>query len=637
MTLARTAAWLSLSSAVYLVQAQDRPEYQVDHSECVFFGAKHDKFAFTGLKEKQSSRPEQRYRLGALTGMVANALPAREASPQVDALAQPDPNSTIDKYIFAAFKDAGLTPAELTTDFEFIRRVTLDLTGRIPTPERVVSFANDATPGKRAKLVEELLAKPEWVDKWTMFFGDLYQNASNNTQIRRYPEGRDAFNKWIRDSLTANKPYDKMATELIVAKGSDTFTQGELNWIVGGRVTGGPAQDTWDQQAANVAETFLGLGNANCLMCHNGRGHLDTLNLWAAQTARVSMWQLSAFFTQGVISQYRPPDRTMNGYWAWQPGRGAPGTYALGSTTGNRPPRILGTTRTMMPSYVFSGRNPAPSDDYQAFLAKEVTSDVQFARAAVNYIWQQFFTRGIVEPANQFDLARLDPDNPPPAPWTLQPSNARLLNGLAQDFVKSKFDLKALMRSIVNSQTYQLSSRYDPAKWDVSWEPLFARKLVRRLWAEEVHDAVAQSSGIGASYKIANFGTANWAMQFPEPRNVPGGVVGYFLDTFQRGNRDDQDRRGDGSILQALSLLNDNFVMSRIHPAGAAASTGLLVNMNVTDDQLIQNLYLAVLSRLPSTAERNTAMTQLQSGTRLLQAEDLLWSLYNKVDFVYNY
>jgi hypothetical protein len=114
--------------------------------------------------------------------------------------------------------------------------------------------------------------------------------------------------------------------------------------------------------------------------------------------------------------------------------------------------------------------------------------------------------------------------------------------------------------------------------------------------------------------------------------------VGYFLDTFERGNRDDQTRRGDGSILQALSLLNDNFVMSRMKPSGAGGATNLLAaNMSLTDDQLIQNFYLTVLSRYPTTAEKNTAMTQLQSGTRLLQAEDLLWSLYNKVDFVYTY
>ena len=282
MTLTRTVAWVSLFAAVYgFAQAQDRPDFQVDHSECTFFGANHERFTHTGLKEKQFTRAEQRYRLGVLTGAVANALPAREARSQWDAVAQPDLNSTIDKYIFASLKDAGVTPAELTTDVEYIRRVTLDLTGRIPTPERIVSFVNDASPGKRSRLVDELIAKPEWVDKWAMFFGDLYQNDSRNTQITRYPEGRDAFNKWIRDSLSANKPYDKMATELIAAKGPNTFTQGELNWVVGGRVTGGPVQDTWDQQAANVAETFLGLSNANCLMCHNGRGHLDNLSFWA--------------------------------------------------------------------------------------------------------------------------------------------------------------------------------------------------------------------------------------------------------------------------------------------------------------------------------------------------------------------
>src|SRR5262249_28047386 len=179
---------------------------------------------------------------------------------------------------------------------------------------------------------------------------------------------------------------------LISAKGTDTFTQGELNWIVGGRVTGGPVQDTWDQQAANVAETFLGLGNMNCLMCHNGRGHLDTLNLWASQTPRVTAWQLSAFFSQAIITQTRPADKAMNSYWAWGPNKNqAPGTYNLGSTTGNRPPRtpISPTTRSVTPVFFFNGHRPAASDDYQAFLAKEVISDVQFSRAAVNYIWRQ--------------------------------------------------------------------------------------------------------------------------------------------------------------------------------------------------------------------------------------------------------
>src|SRR5580704_3111152 len=276
MVLSRSVVWLSLSAATsgfLALQAQQEPQYLVDHSDCKYFGADHEKFAHTGLKEIELSGAAQRYRLSMLTGAVSSALPVQEVRTSAHTAAQPGSTNTIDKYLFAAMQDAGVTPAAPTTDLEFIRRITLDLTGRIPTPDRVVSFVNDATPNKRAKLVEELLAKPEWIDKWTMFFGDLYKNASNTTQINRYPEGRDAFNKWIKDSLTANKPYNQMATELISASGPNTFTQGELNWVVGGRVTGGPTQDTWDQQATNVAETFLGLANMNCLLCHNGRGH----------------------------------------------------------------------------------------------------------------------------------------------------------------------------------------------------------------------------------------------------------------------------------------------------------------------------------------------------------------------------
>lgn len=642
MVLSRTAGVLSLSAAVcgcglWLMQAQEEPQYLVDHSDCAYFGAAHERFAHTGLKAPLTP-PSQRYRSSNLTRVVTSAM----SRPIETAAAQPVSANTIDKYIFGALNDAGVTPAPTTTDAEFIRRVSLDLTGKIPTASRVVSFVNDQTPNKRANLIEELMGRYEWIDKWTMFFGDLYQNVSNTAQINRYPEGRDAFNAWIKNSLAANMPYDQMVRTLIVAKGANTFTQGELNWVVSGRVTGGPSADTWDQQAVNVASTFLGLSNLNCLLCHNGRGHLDTLNLWASQTTRSTAWQMSAFFTQGMLTQYRSDDKTKNPWWGWGPGNKnqTPGYYALGSTTGNRPPRTppVPTNTKISPTYIFSGHAPQSSDDYQAFLANEVTSDFQFARAAVNYIWEQFFTLALVTPSNQFDLARLDPDNPPPAPWTLQPTNPRLLNALAQDFISSHYDLKGLMREIANSQAYQLSSRYDPSAWDDSWEPLFARKLVRRLWAEEVHDSVAQATNMIPTYKINDFGSTSWAMQFPEPRGIPGGAVGYFLDSFERGNRDDQQRRGDGSILQALSLLNDNFIMSRTKSSGSGATASLMTqSLNMTDSDMIRNFYLNVLSRYPTQDETSAAMTLLGSGNRQQKAQDLLWSLFNKVDFIYNY
>jgi hypothetical protein len=632
-----------------VLYAQQEVQY-IDHGgECTYFGARHKEFSEVGLQAGLARRPAKLSAAGSLTNEVTSLLPRLSTaksgpmSPQDAATsslpAGSNTQNTIDKYLFKAMSDAGVTPAEPATDLEFIRRVSLDLTGRVPTMQRVLSFVGDPSTDKRTALVEELLAKPEWVDKWSMFFGDLFKNNSNDTQINRYPQGRDAFYQWIRDSLTANKPYDQMAREMISARGSNTWQQGELNWNVGGRMTGGPIQDTWDQQATNVMETFLGLGNAACLECHNGRGHLDTLNLWAKNTARSDMWSMSAFYSQAYLANIKPDPAKNTYYWSMlTDSKRYPGVYPLNNTSGNRPNRTpLGKTTTVTPTYIFSGKSPAITDNYQQFLAKEVTSDFQFSRAAVNYVWKQFFGLGIVEPVNQFDLARLDPDNPPPGPWTLQPTNPQLLRALAQDFINSGYDLKALMREIVNSRAYQLSSRYDNSQWTPAMEPLFARKFVRRLWAEEIHDNIAQTSNLIPTYKVGDTLTVNWAMQFPETRGLPGGTVTAFLDSFLRGNRDDQTRNGEGSVLQALNLMNDPFVMARIKATGTADKASLLARYaSQPDDQLVNALFLTVLSRYPTDDEKRIALNKLAGG-RSQQAEDLLWSLYNKVDFIFNY
>jgi Protein of unknown function (DUF1553) len=264
-------------------------------------------------------------------------------------------------------------------------------------------------------------------------------------------------------------------------------------------------------------------------------------------------------------------------------------------------------------------------------LAREVTSDFQFARAAVNYLWKEFFGIGLVDPPDFFDPMRLDENNPPPAPWTLQPSHPALLRELAQDFVGNGYNLKDLMRKIVNSQAYQLSSRYN-GTWNVTWERLFARKLVRRMWGEELHDSIVQSSGIIPNYNLgANYGTKNWAMQFPETRIVPT----QFVKDFMNGNRDEEDRLQEVSIQQALNLMNNGVVTSRVTAGNAA---GLLArSLTMTNDQLVDHLFLTVLSRYPTAVEKSTAVTSLQTGTRNQKAEQLLWSLYNKVDFIFNY
>ncbi len=299
----------------------------------------------------------------------------------------------------------------------------------------------------------------------------------------------------------------------------------------------------------------------------------------------------------------------------------------------------------MPPQYILNGDSPKSGESYRAALARSITSDFQFARASVNYIWAQFFGRGIVDPPDSFDPARLNPDSPPPAPWTLQPSNARLLNALAQHFIDSGYNVKSLMREIAISDTYQISSRYN-GTWNAAWEPYFARKFVRRLWSEEVHDAVAQSSGTFPSYTITGFTDQgfpkpSYAMQLPDTVGMPAGDIGNnFLDSFLRGNRDDQLRKQDGSILQALNLMNNAYVEQHVGYTGATASQLIVQNLTKSNTDLINTLFLAILSRYPSPAEMSTAMAAVPapSGTARSQAiQDLAWSLYNKVDFVFNY
>jgi len=641
----RTGISLTLLFAA-IAAAQDIdlgvPDYVVEHPECVLFGPKYDQYVAKTVNANGLT-PHQ-MQVSALTSAVSLMLAPIPPGSRTGTFGREQQQSqagSIDSFIFSALSTAGVQPAPATTDYEFIRRVTLDLTGRIPSPDRVISFVADPTSDKRAKLIDELMAKPEWIDKWTMWFGDLYQNNSQNSQIRRYPQGVKAFNDYVRASLSANKPYDQWAVDLITATGSDSYTDGRLNLLAGGVVTGGPIQDDFDQETANLSTMFLGISHINCLLCHNGRGHLDSLSLWGSQTTRYQAWQLASYVSHSEATKTPVAGATGGNPYYWGVAdntRNARTDYPLNTTTGNRPARQpVGTEKNVAPLYFFTNDAPKSGESYRAALARAMTADPQFARATVNYMWAYFFGAGIVDPPDQFDPARLDPNNPPPAPWTLQPSNPGLLNALTQQFIANKFDLRWLMRTIVNSQAYQLSSRYS-GTYNQAWDSLFARHLVRRLWSEEVHDAIAQSSNILPSYTLATGDKVTYAMQFPEPLNTPsaGNAVTPFLDAFLRGNRDDEIRSGDGSISQALDLMNDNFVISRIKSTGLSTSL-LPQNLNLPNDQLVSKLYMAVLSRPPNATELSAGVNMLSSGTRAQSAENLLWALYNKVDFVFNY
>jgi len=635
-----------------MIAGQSREETGADHAECAYFGPKRGQFIEPVLAAARRGRSFFSDETESVVARLGGRDPIREFVPggtRTNASLQESGN-LIDKHIFGVLQEKGIQPAARTNDYEFVRRVSLDLTGRVPKPERVTAFVSDPDPEKRAKYIEELLGSTEWVDKWSMFFGDLYKNTDQvrATGTVRRAEGREAFYAWIYSSLKEAKPYNTMAYELISADGENSWVNGALNWQVGNRTTGGPVQDHFDQMAASTMETFLGMSHYNCIVCHNGRGHVDTLSLWGKGASRMQAYNFSAFFAQTTFVQQPRDQRPDPNIYYWNLGFNRTGTYALNTTTGNRPPRVaVGGVRVATPQYPFGdslGANPA--EPLRTAAARLVTNDFNFARATVNYIWKELMVRGLVEPVNQLDPARLDPDNPPPAPWTLQPSNAALLRDLAQDFIDSRFDLRTLMRRIANSDAYQLSARYD-GQWNPGWDSLHARRLVKRLWAEEVYDAIAQTSNIAAPITFA-VGTripngpvaatrvVQSAMQTTSPASRGGAAA--FMNPFYPGDREDTERRRDGSDLQALTLMNNTFVMTRTRSSVTGGVNSLLrLHINKTDRELIDSLYLTVLSRMPDEGERAAAARALTTGNRQQAAENLLWALYNKVDFFFNY
>jgi len=643
---------ISLVVAASGVIAAQETGYQ--DPDCPFFGPQAERY-YTDAYRKHSGMPAQR-NLSASTVAARSMMGFVPGGSRTGVYNTSHKAGSIDSYIFADFQAHGITPAPKTSDWEFIRRVTLDLTGRIPSPDRVLTFVADTTSDKRAKLVEELMAKPEFVDKWTMFYGDLFQNTVQkvSTAVNRQTAGRNAFFAWIKDAIANNKPYNQMAKELISASTGDTFTDGTGNFLVGAVVTMGPTQDVMDQMASNTFDTFMGMTHVNCILCHNGRGHLDNINLWAVNSTRYQAWQLSSYFSHTQAAQVKyDPSNNNNYYWSLlNNSKGFTNDYTLNTTTGNRPARQPTTgcksgqpCNFVPPQYILNGQGPKPGEDYRTSLANSITGDIQFARAAVNYVWAYFFGRGIVDPPDTFDPLRLDPDNPPPDPWTLQPSNARLLNGMAQHFVQTGYDLRQLMRDIVNSDTYQLSSNY-PGTWSAEWEPYFARKYVRRLWGEEILDGVATATGVFPSMAVTGMNTdttpykVNYTMQFPDVRSTSDGTTDTFLDNFLRGNRDDQPRKYDGSILQALGMMNSTLIENKMAATGATASPLIVQASNLGNTDLVNKLYLTILSRYPSKTELSTALAVLPAanGTARTQAiQDLAWSLFNKVDFIFNY
>lgn len=543
-------------------------------------------------------------------------------------------NNFIDDFIFNKMSSAGIAPAPLTTDQEFFRRIHLDLTGRIPTPEKVEAFLADSSAGKRATVISSLMNTDAFVDNWTQYLANKFEVTSG--YYAEIPlDARNLFHWWLRESVKADKPYNQMATELITGTGFSN-RNGPLNFLVRGWQDGDPIQDTWDTLTDRVTTRFLGI-KTECISCHDGRRHLEQINLYLTARKRQEFWRMSAFFSrmslqrigtdifnQGII--WNLADRSTGGYY----------TFVNANNPGPRPSRRGGVWE---PMYLLTGETPSTGDWRKEF-ARILTADRQFARAAVNYLWAHFFRRGIVDPADAWDMDRIDPKNPPPGNWPMQSSHPELLEALTDKFIESGYRLRPMIKLMVESNAYQLSSRYE-GQWKAQYAWYFAKQTPRRLSAEEVYDALIIATQTEVPMYIHGFTEPIlYAGQLPDPTEPRGDSnIRNFLTQFGRGDWWTIPRKTSPSLLQVLYLMNDYMNVGRTFTTGAQGSNTRLARLAqspIREDEVVKQIYLATLNRYPTRQEQDT-IDKLRKGTREQWLSDVQWALLNKLDFIFNY
>ena len=564
--------------------------------------------------------------LGAITDRVASTLPASSASAE----ARMPRRNYIDEYIFGKMERDRVPHAALSSDYEFLRRVSLDLTGRIPSPDEIRSFVASKDPEKRDKLVAELVNSEAYVDKWSYFFMDLFRA---NGKMGR---GEDLFHYWMQENLRVDRPYDDVVRSLIAASAKSNHVVAAANVIAREHVQGkaqpddgrdmGMVQqlDTDDELSVLYAKTFLGI-NISCISCHDGRGHLEKVNVWLSQRKRHDFFENSAFLGHTRYLMYWEHGKPQSGEFLIDDGN--PGYDTKGPSM-IRVPRFGGPET---PAFLLTGEQPRTGEEPREALARMLTAHPQFARATVNMFWAKLMGFGIVEPFDEFDLARQDP-NHVPAGWQLQPSHPELLDALAKDFREHNYSIRRLLTTICRSNAYQLSSRFD-GEWKAAYTKYYARKFVRQLGAEEIHDEIALATSRPGNFK---FGGENVGMAMELSGPAGNADVRYFMQTFGQSNRSNPPHAPTGSPLQPMLLMQSPVVNDRVKAAKDSRVERLLDTYKQDNGRVVDELFLATLCRPASAAERKVALNAMASD-RVRGAQDLQWALINQVEFLFSY
>lgn len=494
-------------------------------------------------------------------------------------------NNFIDKHVWEKLKRLRLTPSAPADDATFLRRVYLDVIGRLPTPEETRKFLADASPEKRSQVVDQLLERPEYADFWANKWVDLLRPNPYRVGIKA------VFNldAWIRDAFRKNMPYDQFVREIVAAQGS-TFDENTPVTVFRDR------RDP-DEITTMVSQLFLGI-RLDCAKCHH-----HPFEVWGQD----DFYSFAAYFSR----------LGRKGTGLSPPISGSEEIVFASKSGAVRHPL---TGQVMEPRPLF-GEAPQVADaeaDLRRQLAEWITSDSNhyFAQVAVNRVWADLMGRGIVDPVD--DLRGTNP-----------PSNAELLNALAEDFRNQRYDLKKLLKTITSSYVYALSA--DPNERNVMDTRNYSRHYRQRLRAETLLDAVCDITGVPESFAAMPPGSRATELWTHRSSSL-------FLDTFGRPdpNQDPPcERLDESSVVQALHLMNAPNLHEKV-----TSNKGRAAQLAASDwepNRIIDELYLLTYSRLPSDEERSIAESLYSDGKRNRRqaTEDLLWALMNTPEFIF--
>ena len=501
----------------------------------------------------------------------------------------------IDRHVDAKLQKMKIQPSGLCTDAEFIRRVSLDLTGLPPTVAQVRSFLSDSTETKvkREHLIDELIASSEYTKFWANKWADLLQCNSENLGQK----GVWAFKDWITRAIAQNTPYDQFVRQILLAEGS-SYRDPAVNYYRVLREPGKIAED--------VSQTFLGV-RFNCNKCHDHPFEKWTQNQYyefAAYFARVGFKRGTV--GNDVIRTFTGDNETVTGEEI---------VYLRYDDAEVRHPK---TDKEVTPRVPYGAAGSIqPDQDRREALVAWLTSkeNPYFAQSMANRVWSYFFGRGIINPVD--DIRGSNP-----------PSNGPLLDALTEEFVQNGFDVRKLMRTICQSRAYQSSIL--PNKWNMDDQINFSHAIPRRLSAEQLLDAVAVSTGTKSSF--AGLPKGMRAVDAPD-----GMVEGNeFLSLFGRPKRQSAcecERTSNLTLAHAMNLINGTMISDALQSPDNQLSK--LVQSDTDNKQLVQDVYLCVLNR-PATEKEAVTVDFSASANRLETAQDLAWALMNSPAFLFN-